>query len=429
MPRPYFFPAAMIRHLTLSLLVILHAFTHAYGTLLVPLYLLIRDDLRLPGVKHVAFVVTAYGVVYCILSYLGGILADRFNRKVLLAIGLVGNAAAIAMMGTFHSYPMLLVSGLLAGLFGSLFHPAANPLAAAIYPGNPGLAVGLMGMGSGIGFFFGPQYAGWRAATVQQTWWTGMANWQVPCLEMGAFGLVTGLLFIILARDVAHPAIHRPKVQIPRSTQWKMTLLSLTLGCRDFSGVATMTLLSLYLQKAHGYNVKQAGWVVGAMVLLAIISNPILVALSPGKRRLPLLLLLLLSAGAMQFAIPHLSLKWLLPYMLVFQVFHLGTYAISETAQMERVDPAIRGRVIGLFITIAGTIASCSPWVMGWWVDSLGGRARSADGFYLPFAVLGGIMLWAGVSVRVIASLGKASAYAVETTNLESGISNLKSAL
>src|SRR4051794_19913635 len=91
-------------HVTLALCTVLHAFTHAYGTLLVPLYLLMVADLKLRGVGRAAAVVTVYGVVNCILSYRAGILADRFNRKTLLGIGLLGNALAIIAMGITRRY-------------------------------------------------------------------------------------------------------------------------------------------------------------------------------------------------------------------------------------------------------------------------------------------------------------------------------------
>src|SRR3712207_421608 len=85
-------------HVTLALCTVLHAFTHAYGTMLVPLYLLMTSDLRLAGVSRASAIVTVYGLVYCIISYQTGVYADRWNRKALLGIGLVGNAIAITMM-------------------------------------------------------------------------------------------------------------------------------------------------------------------------------------------------------------------------------------------------------------------------------------------------------------------------------------------
>src|SRR3954471_7636241 len=128
-------------HLTLALATILHAFTHAYSVLLVPLYLLVRDDLHLRYVSSASLIVTLYGLVYCLGSYGSGVLADRFNRKVLLGIGLLGNALAITAMGLTRRYEMLVVLGAVAGMFGTLFHPAANALAPAHYPKSPGMAI------------------------------------------------------------------------------------------------------------------------------------------------------------------------------------------------------------------------------------------------------------------------------------------------
>src|ERR1700689_3966134 len=84
--------------LTLVLCMLLHGFTHAYGTLLVPLYLLIVADLKLGGVKAASLIVTVYGLVYCMGSYGAGVAADRANRKTLLGLGLLGNAGAILLM-------------------------------------------------------------------------------------------------------------------------------------------------------------------------------------------------------------------------------------------------------------------------------------------------------------------------------------------
>ncbi len=186
--------------LTLALATILHAFTHAYAVLLVPLYLLVCADLHLKLVSSVSLIVTLYGLVYSLGSYPAGVMADRLNRKALLGIGLLGNALAITLMGLTRQYEMLIVLGILAGLFGTIFHPAANALAPAHYPKNPGMAIGLLGMGSGLGFFVGPQFAGWRAQSAHWQW--GMiAQWQKPCIELGVAGIIFGVIFLLFARE------------------------------------------------------------------------------------------------------------------------------------------------------------------------------------------------------------------------------------
>ncbi len=76
---------------TLILCVVLHAFTHAYATMLVPLYLLMVTDLHLSGLKRFRcfHVVALHALIYNLGSYVAGAVADRFNRKLLLSAGLM----------------------------------------------------------------------------------------------------------------------------------------------------------------------------------------------------------------------------------------------------------------------------------------------------------------------------------------------------
>jgi MFS family permease len=387
--------------ITLGLCTLLHAFTHAFGSMLVPLYLLMRDDLRRGGVKEIALLVTVYGLVYCLLSYPAGILADRFNRKTLLGVGLIGNAIAIALMGLTRRYEMLLLLSVMGGMFGALFHPTANALVPAHFPRSPGMPIGIMGIGSGLGFFFGPQYAGWRAEAV---------GWQRPCIELGALGIIIGIIFLLVAREADarsdQKIVRSPAPPLPKGTRRNLLAIAAVLGCRDFSGIATSSLVSIYLQKAHNFDARQAGWIIGTMMLTSMIANPIGVFLSPAQRRLPAFMLTLITGGALLILVPHIHIAYLLTLLAIFQIFHLGSYAIGEAAMLERVHPEIRGRIIGLFLTFAGTFASLSPWAMGYWTDKLGPRASTPSGYYIPFAVLGCMMAFASLSVRWISRLG-----------------------
>lgn len=408
-------PTPLRSHVTLALGTILHAFTHAYGTLLVPLYLLIRDDLRLPGVQYASLVVALYGFVYCAFSYVGGVLADRADRRVLLGVGLLGNAAAILLMGLTRRYEILLLLGFAAGLAGTLFHPAANALMPAHYPRSPGLAIGWLGVGSGLGFFVGPQYAGWRSQT--QWWrWGTVADWQRPCVELGALGLAVGVVFLLLARE-ARPAspMHQdaPKPALGPTMRRRVLAVAFALACRDFSGVASLSLVSLFLQKAYGRDARHAGSVVGAMMLIGVVVNPLAVWLSPGSKRLPALALVLVVGGLFIAMTPFVGQRWLLVALWAFQACHLGSYAISDAAIMERVPPEVRGRVVGLFLTVAGTIASTAPWVMGAWVDHLGDRARTPTAYVGLFGAIGLLIALAAVSSLAIRRL---SDHAIDPT-------------
>jgi len=58
---------------------------------------------------------------------------------------------------------------------------------------------------------------------------------------------------------------------------------------------------------------------------------------------------------------------WLLPVLCAFQAFPLASSAMSDAVTLERGAASLRGRVVGLFLSIPGTAASTSPWLMGWW--------------------------------------------------------------
>lgn len=399
---------------TLVLCTVLHMFTHAYGAMLVPLYLLITRDLHLGKVQFAALLVTVYGGVYMACSFGSGILADRLDRRWLLGCGLVVNAIAVALMGLTRRYETLIALSVLGGLAGTLFHPAANALIPAHFPKSPGMAIGLLGIGSGLGFFFGPQYAGWRA--VHASWHFGsIANWQRPCIELGLMGLVCGLLFLIIARE-APGATHARKTPRPlgRRIRWTVVAIACTLGCRDFSGIASVSLVSIYLQKAHHLDAAAAGFAVGAMMLIGVVANPLAVWISPGPKRLPMLVLSLVCAGMVAWTVPGISRAWMLAVLCLYQGFHLGSYAISDAAILERVPAALRGRVVGLFLCLAGTAASTSPWIMGFWTDHFGPRASDPHAYYAPFGLLGLLMFIATLSVPLIAQLGEPVIGAIE---------------
>ncbi|HTL29001.1 MAG TPA: MFS transporter [Tepidisphaeraceae bacterium] len=402
-------------HLTLVLCTILHAFTHAYGTLLVPLYLLIVADLKLGGIWKASIIVTIYGFVYCLFSYPAGVMADRFNRKALLGIGLLGNALAITAIGLTRQYEMLIALGVLGGLFGTLFHPAANALVPAHYPKSPGMAIGILGMGSGLGFFVGPQYAGWRAQSA--SWNFGaVANWQKPCIEMGLAGIIGGIIFLLIAKEVRGGSQHSHETHPPlgRSLRRRVMALAGILCMRDFAGVAVLSLASIFLQKAHAYTVKQAGFVVGGMMLLSFFANPIAVYLSPGKRRLPTLIVILITGGLIIATTTFWNVRFILPVLCAFQTLQLGSYAVSDAAILERVHPSHRGRVVGLFLTIAGTFSALAPWAMGFWTDLLHDRATQPSAYAPIFAVLGAMMLISSLCTPLINKLGQITGPAID---------------
>jgi MFS family permease len=446
-------------------------------------------------VAKVSWIVTVYGAIYFLGSYVSGIAADRFDRKLLLGIGLLGNAGAILCMGFTHQYDLLVALAVVAGVSGTLFHPAANALEPAHNPEHPGMAIGLLGMGSGLGFWVGPWFAGKRATLA--TWhFAGVSDWQRPLVEAGLAGLVIGVIFLLIAREAvfknenpspstrgggggaadqsesvgppndASNGVDRQASAIDRDlrpltesraasianenhltpngsplspvlsargerepvpaglktastngairtrspigkTLTRRTLaVALVLGFRDMAGVAALSLTSIFLLKAYNQPAGRVGFVVGTMMLAATVVNPLLVWLTPGRRRLPSLTAILLLGGAIIATLPYWPLAAVLPVMCVYMTMQLGSYAVSDAAMLERVPSASRGRVTGLFLLWAGTFSSTGPWIMGRWTDHLGQAALHPHAYAGLFFTVGCCLWLAAASPPLIARLG-----------------------
>src|SRR5262245_14847238 len=134
---------------TLTLISVLHGFTHVYQVALLPLYLPIQKSFNLESLGSSTFLVTVLMLAYFMPSYPMGVLADRVSRKKLLTLGLAINALGFVGLSWAPNYAAALVAMVVAGFGGSFFHPAATALIAGLFPAKTGRALGIIGMGAG----------------------------------------------------------------------------------------------------------------------------------------------------------------------------------------------------------------------------------------------------------------------------------------
>ncbi len=390
---------------TLWLAGVLHAFTHLYQVALLPLYLLIQQDLKLVSVSQATLLVTVMMAGYFLPAYPMGMAADRFSRKKLLAGGLAINSLGFVLLSVAPNYGTALLAVFLTGVGGSFYHPAATAMVARLCPVGTGKALGLVGIGASVGFFVGPLFAGWRVGMLEAT--AGAAAWRQPVLELGVLGLVMTAVFLWLAQDEARqtgPASrtiqtageNKPPTSaslFPTPALWGFFLLAAcAFSLRDFTGSSMGSLGSLFLQKAHGYSPQLTGLALSGIFLASAISNPLFGHLSD-HGRMKWAMLVLLVAAAVVALFPHMPAAAMIPTYLVYGFFFMASYPMVEAALMEAVPDAMRGRVFGLFITFGGLIGNASHWAVGAWVKHLGERASAPEGYFTGYALLAGLLV------------------------------------
>jgi MFS family permease len=375
----------------------LHCFTHLYGVALLPLYLLMQRDLKLDSVSKATSLVTIMLVAYFLPSYPLGILADRLSRKKLLTCGLLVNACAFVGLSFAPNYPWAVACVILAGIGGTAYHPAATAMIARLFPKNTGRALGLAGIGAGTGFFVGPLYTGWRAATLEPM--LGAAAWRSPVLEIGILGIVAAGLFAWLAsEEAAMVADQKPQMSgggqlFPTPALWLFFLLtSFLFSLRDFAGMGMASLSSLFLQNSEGYDTRRAGIAVSAAFIGSIISNPLLGSLSDGRRK-RWIAIVIGTGSVLIILFPHVPGHWTIPWLLAYGFFLIPSFPIVEAALMQSIPDAVRGRVFGIYVTITGFVGGLAAWVIGLLVKHMGEAVGDGRNYFALYAAVGGLGL------------------------------------
>ncbi len=116
-------------------------------------------------VDRLGWAATSIGLVLAVrqftqqgLTPISGMLADRLGVKGLICAGLMLRTVGFAAMAVAHTFPVLLVSALLAALGGSLFEsPKSAAIAALTDQSNRTRFFSLVGVVSGLGLTIGTQ--------------------------------------------------------------------------------------------------------------------------------------------------------------------------------------------------------------------------------------------------------------------------------
>ena len=102
-----------------------------------------------------------------LLSPLWGVLSDRFNRRVVISLGLIGSGVSLVLLDNVSSLTMLYASRMLSGIFAAAVLPAtlahvAETCKAADRPRKFAIVASF----TSLGFMLGPMIGGWLSSMV-----------------------------------------------------------------------------------------------------------------------------------------------------------------------------------------------------------------------------------------------------------------------
>jgi multidrug resistance protein len=127
--------------------------------IVLPLLPLYADRFGASGTQ-IGLLVLSYSAAQLLLAPVWGRLSDRFGRRPILIVGLLGSAVSYLVFSYATSIAVLLISRIMAGVGGANIPVAQAYIADITPPERRAANMGLIGAAFGLGFIFGPAIGG-----------------------------------------------------------------------------------------------------------------------------------------------------------------------------------------------------------------------------------------------------------------------------
>jgi multidrug resistance protein len=324
--------------------------------------------------RMVGILFASYSVMQLIFSPILGGLSDKYGRRPVLLLSIIGTGIGFLVLGLAKTLLMLFIGRILDGITGGNISTAQAYIADVTSEENRTKGMGLLGAAFGLGFIFGPAIGG-----ILSRW-----GIQVPFFFAAALCVANAvLLYFTLPETVTpdHPAKHlagqRSLRQVARALKQPKLAFVLVIYFLFIVAFSIMTTtFSLYTMFRFGYNAQHTGYLFAYVGLIAVIIQGGLIGrLVKRFGELPLVIFGALCFAISLFAVPLVGpaaggLAAVLAGCGVFAIGHsLATPALTSLAS-KSAGPAQQGVVLGVTQSIASLARAVGPFLSAVLINS-----------------------------------------------------------
>lgn len=225
----------------------------------------------------VTWMAASYGICQMIAAPGLGLLSDRFGRKPILFICLLGSAIGYLLFGLGGSLWLLFLGRIIDGLTGGNFSVLFGYIADITEPEERGKYFGMVGGASGAGFMLGPAIGGLLANVSYSTPFLAAAGIILLTIAWGYFFLPESLRYENRVKAIRLRDLNPLKQMgdVFRLAKLRWTLLAGFFYAFPFAMlVALMTIL---MKDSLGWNPTQAGIISTTVGVIDIVVQGVLV--------------------------------------------------------------------------------------------------------------------------------------------------------
>jgi len=360
--------------------------------------------------RTVGFLFASYSIMQLIFSPILGRLSDRYGRRPVLLISIIGTGIGFLIIGFAQTLLMLFVGRILDGITGGNISTAQAYIADVTTKENRAKGMGLLGAAFGLGFIFGPAIGGI------------LSRWGIHVPFFFAAGLCFAnsiLLYFSLPETVTkdHPARQsaaggRGLGQLLQSLKDPLLGFVLTIYFLFIVAFSIMTTsFSLYTMFRFGYDAPHTGYLFAYVGLISVVIQGGLIGkLVKRFGELPLVIVGAFCFAISLFAIPFVgpAAGGLAALLIGGGVFSMGnslaTPALTSLAS-KSVGPAEQGTVLGVTQSVASLARACGPSLAALLISSSAAH-QGADGqtHYMSDHSLF-VTFWTGAAIMFLAFL------------------------
>ncbi|MEZ6241581.1 MAG: MFS transporter [Phycisphaerales bacterium] len=392
-------PESMRPKRSASALIFLIVFLDLLGVgLIVPLTPFIVERFNSTGTA-VAMLTMSYSAAQFLATPVLGVLSDRFGRRPVLLVSLLGSCGGYVLFATAGTLPLLYVARVIDGITGGNISTAQAYIADVTPRKDRAKAYGLVGAAFGLGFMLGPAFSSLLSHLDLMA-----PVWAAAGLSLVTSGLVAALLPETLAPEARRKTpiglgdLNPASVLVRTMRMPTVAVMLAAIFSAAFAHAELRASLGVMLRDKFQFNEMHVGRVFTYIGLVAILVQGGLVRrVSPliGDRRAVLFGLPLAVVGYALIPLAPAGQWWWLLAVLGLMGLGAGFAGPSLTGILSRAAPeGEEGQVMGASQAVSALALVCGPILAGPLYDGVG------KGW--PFWSAAGVVL---VSLLIVAFL------------------------